>query len=125
MGKLVPPVTIELDKPRTLVCDMAAVQQFEEWSGVDFFALIETGKDDPKALAKSLMSIKNLNALLAACLLREDPEMTPRKAGQLVDSIEAFAAVSKSITEAFQRFFGVPDEAPAGSARQDAENPSY
>ena len=122
MGKLVPPVTVNLDRQRMLVCDMAAVQKLEEWSGIDLFALInQAGSGDSAVMQKSLTSTKVINAMLAAFMLREDPTMTPTKAGQLVSSVSLLKAASEASTEAFQRFFEVSGETSAGG---DPENPA-
>lgn len=116
MGQLVPPVTVQLDKPRTLVCDMAAVQQLEEWAGIDLFGLIsQAGSGDAAALQNTLTTTKVINAMLAAFLLREDPTMNPTKAGQLVSSVSLLKAASEAATEAFQRFFEVSGETATGS----------
>lgn len=119
MSKLVPPVTVELDRPRTLVCDMAAVQKIEEWTGANLIsALRETAKaDDEKKeeLAKQLDGPKFTNALLAAFLLHDEPAMTPMKAGQLVTSLGVYQRAVAATTEALSRFFAVPAAEPSAT----------
>jgi len=107
-----------------LVCDMAAVQKLEEWSGIDLFALInQAGSGDSAVMQKSLTSTKVINAMLAAFMLREDPTMTPTKAGQLVSSVSLLKAASEASTEAFQRFFEVSREMSTGDTQADPATP--
>jgi hypothetical protein len=94
MSKLVPPVTVELDRIRTLVMDMAAVALIEEWTGKDIIA------------GERPAGTRGLNAMLAAMLSAEDPEMTPVKAGRLVDSAERLKLAADATAEAIARFFG-------------------
>mgnify|MGYP000997926448 CR=1 FL=1 len=105
MSKLVPPVAITLDRERHLVCDMAAIELINEWSGVDLMDA-ESMKDNPRAMA----SPRVINAILAALLTVEDPGMKPSLAGRLIDSKEKLEAATKAVGESIARFFGVSAE---------------
>jgi hypothetical protein len=102
---------------------MTSVQKIEEWVGVELFALIsevgEEGSPERAAFAKKMSSPRMINAMLAAFLLREDPSMTPTKAGHLVSTASLLATTSTAVTEALQRFFEVQDEAPTGPKEAD------
>ena len=68
-----PKVTIELDgKEYTLIMDMNAMTEFEEETGKQIHAI---GQD---------MSMKDFRALVWACLLHSNPEMTPQDVGKLI-----------------------------------------
>lgn len=75
-----PKVTLELDGQKyTLIMDMNAMAEFEEEAGKPIHAIGEN------------MSMKDLRALIWACLLHSNPDMTPQDVGRLIHVKNLFA----------------------------------
>lgn len=70
---MVPSVKIQLDKERTLILDMTAMQDFEQEIGKSIFHInLEE------------FAVKDLVAIVWACLLHEDESLTPRQVGRMI-----------------------------------------
>ena len=76
-NKAVPEIKLRLDKERTLRLDLNAMEAFEETTGV---SLINPDEKTDRVL----LSAKGIKTMLWACLLHEDPDLTPAEAGKLV-----------------------------------------
>jgi hypothetical protein len=74
MRPTVPIVEIELDKVRHLRMDFNALAQAEEVTGKSFL----------NGIAWQGMTVKDYRALIWACLLHEDPELTLEAVGSMV-----------------------------------------
>jgi len=93
--KASPKVSIELDKPRTLWLNFNAMALFEK----------ETGKHAFKALGDP--SASDLRALVWACLVHEDKELTLDMVGETMD-LTTVEYVMGKIMEAWQ--VALPDK---------------
>jgi len=72
MGRAAPTVPIELDKPRNLKFTLNSMVLFEKHTGKRFNQL-EGG-----------LSMEELRIMLWACLLHEDPDLTPEQVGDMI-----------------------------------------
>lgn len=73
-NKAKPLVSIELDKKRNLLLDLNAMVNFEE----------ATGKNILQGASLDNLSAKDLRALLWACLLHEDKDLTLEQVGEMI-----------------------------------------
>jgi len=92
--KVRPEVRIELDKSRTLLLDLNGMVAFEEVTGKNLF-----DKEVAESLSKEIHP-KDLRALLWACLMHEDEELTEKQVGHLI-SIGNIMEVTQKVTEAY------------------------
>jgi hypothetical protein len=76
-----PKIEITLDKKRHLLFDLNAMCSFEEVTGKNLFE-----SDVFEKILKNMDPI-NLRALLWACLLEEDPELSLKDAGKLLHGV--------------------------------------
>ncbi|MBY6275377.1 hypothetical protein [Symbiobacterium thermophilum] len=72
MGRAAPVVPIELDKPRNLKFTLNSMVLFEKHTGKRFNQ-VENG-----------LSMEELRILLWACLIHEDPDLTPEQVGDMI-----------------------------------------
>lgn len=96
MSKVNPGVKIVLDKERTLLLDLNAMVRYEEVTGKSLF----------KGIDLNNMGAKELRALIWACLVHEDSNLTLKDVGAWInaDNMTAFAqkldaAVSNAVPE--------------------------
>lgn len=94
------PVTIDLDRPRTLRYGLNAMVALEERG-------IILGKTD-------LEKPSTIRALLWAGLIHEDPSLTEEQVGEMVDDPRALLRVSQAVVRALA---GAQPDAPKGKAR--------
>lgn len=88
-------VEITLDKKRYLFFDLNAMCSFQEVTGKNLFE----AKVFKRVLTK--MEPVDLRALLWACLLDDDPDLTLREAGKLMQDMGKVAtAINQAITVA-------------------------
>lgn len=66
------PITIELDKERSLLLDLNAMAEFEDATGKNMFKIGEN------------FSARDLRAMLWACLVHEDEELTEKQVGKMI-----------------------------------------
>jgi len=92
MNKARPEVTINLDKPRILRLDLNAMCEFEQVIGRSLFDGSFSGAG---------MSAIDMRAMLWACLLGDDPELTLEQVGSLI-SIDNMTEVASKLNEAFE-----------------------
>ncbi|MEG1520203.1 MAG: hypothetical protein RR458_04370, partial [Clostridia bacterium] len=88
-------VTIELDKPRTLRFGVNALVVVEELTG--------------KAITKldlNNISMKDLRTIIYAGLVHDDKELTPEKAGELIDEYSELGIVAEKLGEALNLAYG-------------------
>lgn len=83
--KVKPRITIQLDKERHLFLDLNAMVAFEE----------VTGKNLLQGIAPEALSVKDFRALLWACLIHEDKELTLDDVGTMIHSGNMSELVSK------------------------------
>ncbi len=95
-------VKITLDRERTLKLDLNAMVNFEEATGKSLFNFNTKN-----------ISTKDIRALLWACLLRDNKDLTLEKVGELV-TFDNLKMVSEKIQEVFITAFpeAKSDEAP-------------
>ena len=74
MENIFPPITVDLDKVRTLRVDFNALSDFEE----------QGNRSIMDVTSWTNMSSSDLRLMLALSLRHEDPTMTPKKAGKLL-----------------------------------------
>lgn len=91
MSKVKPLVSITLDKKRSLLLDLNAMVNVEE----------ATGKNLLQGDSLNNLSAKDLRALLWACLLHEDKELTLEQVGGMVHSGNMESIASK-LTSAWE-----------------------
>lgn len=85
MNPLTPSVQITLDKERNLILDLNAMVAFEKASGKTLFGAVT-------------ISAEYLRDMLWACLLAEDPAITPDDVGRLV-SMGNLSYVTEKVSE--------------------------
>lgn len=68
-------VKITLDKERVLLLDLNGMIEFEEETGMELLNGFDT----------TAMNTKQLRLFLSLCFKCDDPEMTPEKAGKLIN----------------------------------------
>ena len=90
-NKAKPGVKITLDKERTLKLDLNAMVAFEEATGKSIMGGKFTGKD---------MTPRDLRAMLWACLLHEDEELTLKQVGSWI-TVGNLMEVTGKLNEAF------------------------
>lgn len=83
-----PKAVFQLDKKRTLILDLEALERFEEATGKSLFY------DD----ILTNISVATLKMLLWAGLVHEDPELTPEQVSKFVH-MGNFRQVIKGVTE--------------------------
>lgn len=92
-------VTIELDKPRKLRYDTNALAELEDVFGKPLGELFQD-QDVVK-----LAGVKTLRALFWAGLLHEQPDLTIKQAGELMDYSD-IQTIGEKVAEALQLAFG-------------------
>ena len=96
-NKAKPLIPIELDKKRNLMLDLNAMVNFEE----------ATGKNVLQGDSLNNLSAKDLRALLWACLLHEDKDLTLEQVGGMIHSGN-MEAVANKLTAAWE--VAMPEE---------------
>ena len=91
-------VTLELDRARNLRYGLNALIKIEEL----------TGKSITQLDLRSI-SMKDLRTILYAGLYHEDKELTPERAGELIDEHSDITAVADKLGEAFNIAFGTAE----------------
>lgn len=109
MSKANPKIAIELDKPRHLQFDLNAMVAYEEATGKNIFNGIDMQN----------LGAKELRALLWACLLHEDKDLTIEQVGSWVTTGN-MTEIAQSIMNAFNEAMpeaeeGESKEAPLAS----------
>ncbi len=100
MGNPTAPKTkITLDKERNLLLNLNAMVAFEE----------ETGKSLLSAASLSEMGMKEIRALLWACLVHDDESLTLKQVGDMVHAGN-LEEISKSIEQAFGAAMPEPEK---------------
>ena len=99
-NKAKPLIPIELDKKRNLMLDLNAMVNFEE----------ATGKNVLQGDSLNNLSAKDLRALLWACLLHEDKDLTLDQVGGMIHSGNMEVVASK-LTAAWE--VAMPEESGA------------
>lgn len=132
-------IPVDLDRPRTFKFDFNSVAALSEWTGINVFAgdnplgvSLPNGDKDEKFVIEPV----RLRALVAACLLHEDPQyartgvplLPPHKVGALITP-DNTAAVNVAAQRAFFAYFGktledLATEADANPTNGAAEIPS-
>ncbi|MEW5921562.1 MAG: GTA-gp10 family protein [Bacillota bacterium] len=106
MGNPTAPKTkIILDKERNLLLDLNAMVAFEE----------ETGSSLLSATSMSRMGMKEIRALLWACLIHEDESLTVKQVGAMVHAGN-LDEITKSIEKAFAVAMPEPQREEKGGA---------
>lgn len=133
MSRLAPRIPIDLDRRRYLLLDMNAMVEFEEATGKSLLdpwerdekgdliqlrdengellwlldesgePILSKGKRIPIYQPKNLTT-KDIRALLWACLLDDDPDLTIKEAGKLIHPGN-LAEVNRKISEVQRRAF--------------------
>ena len=97
-------IPITLDKPRRLRLDLNAMVRFEEATGKSFLS----------GFNWQTMSVKDIRALIWACLLHEDPALTQEAVGAMIT-----AQNMPQITQSAQAAMG-----GARPAKKENEDPT-
>lgn len=92
VNKANPRVKITLDKERILKFDLNAMVAFEEATGKSLM---------DGTFESSKMSIRDLRAMLFACLLHEDDALTEKQVGSLITPDNMLEVASK-LNDAFE-----------------------
>lgn len=92
MNKANPGVKVVLDKERVLKLDLNAMAAFEEATGKSLM---------DGSFQSSNMSIRDVRAMLWACLIHEDDALTEKQVGSWVDMTNMLEVASK-LNEAFE-----------------------
>ena len=98
-------VNIRLDKTRKLRFDFNALAEFEDLMGCSMIAAFQDFRDSRSGAPG--VSFKMVRAMLWAGLLHEDPKLTPREAGELLeqaDGDEMLDKMSYAITQIVSAF---------------------
>jgi len=101
MDKVKPLVPITLDKKRNLLLNLNAMVSFED----------VTGRNLLQGIAIGDMSTKDLRALLWACLIHEDKELTLEQVGEMIHAGNMTDIFTK-LTEAWEAATPEESEAP-------------
>ncbi|NSW92321.1 MAG: hypothetical protein HPY74_16915 [Firmicutes bacterium] len=88
-------ISIELDKPRKLRFDLNALCELEDLFNKPLQQILNDGVSD----------VKTIRAFIWAGLLHEDPELTIKDVGHMIDLTNILQAQEK-ITEALNSGFG-------------------
>ena len=107
--KVRPEVTIMLDKERHIKFGMKACKKFEDVSGTHIFAK-KTWED---------LSTEQIQLLLWAGLLHEDPNLTADSIEELIDQYSTIGIVSNAVVKALDLAMSEPKQGKGGSS----ENP--
>lgn len=93
-------VDIELDKPRRLLIDFNAMCSFEEAAGKAFLEFADS-------MTAGTASMKDVRALLWACLIHEDESLTVNRVGELFN----YSSVQEVIIKLLDAFkANMPDK---------------
>ena len=92
VNKTRPSVKITLDKDRTLLFNLNAMVSFEEATGKNLMDGTFDSKD---------MSLRDLRAILWACLIHEDETLTEREVGSFITP-DNMIRVTSVLKEAFE-----------------------
>lgn len=84
-------IAIELDRPRTLVCDFNALIEFQRIVGRNPIQGNPLEQVDPETI----------RALLWACLIHEDPDLTLEDVGRMI-TFRNFTYVANRLIEAWE-----------------------
>jgi hypothetical protein len=104
MAKLVPPTPITLDRPRLLRCNFNAVAAIKAWTGKNLLLLT---KERPDQNPIEDADPHGFRSVLAGLLLFEDPNMTPEKAGDLIDLAQGgYGELAEKMAEQINAYFG-------------------
>jgi len=99
MSKITAPVVkVTLDRERSLLLDLNAMAEFEEYTGKSFLSVSSLTD----------MGMKDLRALLWACLIHEDENLTVKQVGAMVHS-ENMNRISDAIVKAFSMAMPEPN----------------
>jgi len=102
-----PGVLIELDKPRTLRYGMNALVRIEEMLGKPI-----------SKLDLENISIKDMRTIIYAGLYHEDKDLTPERAGELIDDYSDIESIAEKLGEAMTAAFGSKNiKRPAGQKK--------
>jgi hypothetical protein len=96
------PIAIQLDKKRNLFLDMNAMAEFEEVTGTSFFELGEN------------FTAKKMRALLWACLIDDDPNLTLKDVGKMINASN-MKEIENALSSATTKFNGEPSETSSGN----------
>ncbi len=99
-------VKIMLDKERTMLLDLNGMVAFEE----------VTGRSLLKGLRFSDLTSKDVRALLWACLIHEDKDLTLEQIGKMI-TMQNYNDVFENINEAMSA--ALPDQEEAGDGAAD------
>ena len=105
-----PKVKLKLDKEYTLILDMNAMSDFEEATGKAIHAI---GAD---------MSMKELRALIWACMRHSEPDLTPEDVGRMIHAKNLFAVgeqIGKLYSDSMPEEEDIPDAEPKAEAEID------
>ena len=91
MSKIKPAVLIQLDKKRHLLLDLNAMCAYEDVTGQNLFKGIDPEK----------MGAKELRALLWACLIHEDENLTLKEVGSWINT-DNMTEIAQRVNDAFQ-----------------------
>lgn len=99
---------VMLDRERTLTIDLNAMVRFEDITGKSLF----------KAKTISELSTKEYRTLIWACLVQDDPELTPEQVGQIVGPKKIgklSEAIAKELTMEDEEASPLPDTGHSAS----------
>jgi hypothetical protein len=99
MSEIIAPVAIKLDKERHLRLTLNGMVKFRQ----------TTGKDLLKGFDMDEMSADDIRALLWACLVWEDKDLTLEDVGDMID-MHNMPAVIKALTGSIFASFPDPEE---------------
>lgn len=105
------PITIELDKERSLLLDLNAMAEFEDVTGKNLFQI------------GSNFSAKDFRALLWACMLHEDEELTLKDVGQMIHPGN-MEYIQNKITEVYDKQMPQGEKKSSKNAKRAAGQPS-
>jgi len=92
MNKARPDIKIDLDRERSMCLDLNAMCEFEKVTGKSLTDGSFSGTN---------MSASDIRAMLWACLLGDDSELTLEQVGSLI-SVENIADVAMKLNKAFE-----------------------
>ena len=78
-----PEIEVVLDRPRKLRFDLNAMIRLEEALGINLLGQADENAE-AKVEAEALESLRGIRAMLWACLIHEDPDLTPEYVGTLL-----------------------------------------
>lgn len=128
MAREAPTARITLGgKERTLRWDLAAVIDFEEWSGINLMdpeaVDVREGETPEQALERVFRSPKVIAQLLTAMLRHEDEDLEWREVARMVDvtAMDRLMETAFSVYEAGQP---EPEESEEGEQEADGQDPT-